>query len=102
MSDSIDYPAAAGYRQHAGDVMRVAVERVALYVATRDKVLAARATRPGAVPGPIWADTSAEAVAAKVLAQLLDAGWQPPSESDISTAVRRIDEGYYRTNGSAR
>lgn len=62
---------AAGY-----DPIDWGVHLVAVYLDTR-KVAAGRVIA-GLPPLPAWIDLSNEAVARKIIARLMDAGWTPP------------------------
>lgn len=102
MSDSIDYLGALAYQRNPTDPVSVAVGRLAIFVTARDRIADARKANPQAFPLGTWNDLGAEALAAKLLGQLLDLGWEPPSADHVQTAVARLATDFYDTNGAGR
>jgi len=71
------------------DLTDFATTMVAIYIDTRDAVLTARATNPAAFANlPAVADDSSEAFARRILGQLLDMGWKPPTTQALDDAVK--------------
>lgn len=102
MSDSIDYLGALAYQHDSSDPTAAAVARLSIFVVARDRVTEARKTDPSAFPNGTWSDLGAEALAAKLVGQLLDLGWEPPSLAEMQTAIGRLGTDFYRTNGAGR
>lgn len=64
------------------DPLRVAEMRVTTLL----EVHAAITERGSATPLPAWSDLSRDALARKIVGDLLDAGWTPPDEATLAAA----------------
>ena len=88
MNDDPDIDALAAARHASGaDAFEVAVERIAGHLETRDEVIASRVDRPDWFPryGPSDKDT----IARRIVANLLDAGWSPPTPERVQAAAQK-------------
>jgi len=92
----IDFLAISSYA-HGKSVTETAVDRVQVLLKAWQQVTEARRTDPTAFPGGAWADTGKEALARRVLATLLDAGWKPPSAGEIAHELRRAADAMEQT-----
>lgn len=80
----IDALSAAAYRGGT-DPIDWAVDIASTAIGVRDEVAQIPRRGTGALVG--WADISDDAVARKIVASLLDAGWRPPSDEDRQAAA---------------
>lgn len=67
------------------DAIDVAIEAARTHIWVRDEVLAGRAEDPNAFPG--YGEDDATTIAARIVGDLLGAGWTPPSEEAVKAAA---------------
>jgi hypothetical protein len=77
----------ATFYAHGKDALDVALEAAELHIEMRDQVRTARAEDASSFP--IYGPTDAKTIAARIIGDLMGAGWTPPSEEDIKTAADR-------------
>lgn len=74
--DDVDPLARVAYR-HGRDTIDWAIHLAKNEIEVRETILAARAEDPNAFPGYVL-ELTHEAVARRIVGNLLDAGWKPP------------------------
>lgn len=88
MDDDPDIDALAAQRYASGaDAIDVAAERVAGHLETRDEVIASRVDRPGSFP--LYGPSDKDTIARRIVANLLNAGWSPPTPERVHAAAQR-------------
>lgn len=84
MSSDIDWMASSAYAQ-GKDPIDYAAEWLTTLIETHHDVMVGRAKNPASFPGYCLAVTD-EALALRIVGELLDAGWTPPNVTTEATA----------------
>jgi hypothetical protein len=87
MSDDIGFLAASKYAAGKSPIDVAEGSIVTLLTVHTNLLLRAAAGRK---PLPAWQDLSFAALARKIVGELLDAGWEPPSDEDIRAAAEHL------------
>lgn len=80
----IDHLAAQSYSL-GKDAIAVAIDGAAIHLQLRDVVRAGRAEDPTSFPG--YGKTDEDSIAARIIGELLGAGWTPPTDEAIKAAA---------------
>lgn len=86
-----DIDALPAYEYHLGqDPIEVAIQAAEVHINVRDTVRSGRAESPETFPG--YGTTEASRIAARIIGDLMGAGWKPPTPEEVKAAAATYNE----------